>query len=90
MATTIRAHEVRGDADQPCAWPTLESIEEAVRTARRAMSTARTTTEDFVDQASLTVRRHPLIAVGVAAGAGLVTGCVFGFVGAWFARRRTA
>jgi ElaB/YqjD/DUF883 family membrane-anchored ribosome-binding protein len=37
---------------------------------------------------TLEVRRRPLTAVGLAATAGIVTGCAFGFAAAWFWRRR--
>jgi ElaB/YqjD/DUF883 family membrane-anchored ribosome-binding protein len=74
---------------EPCAWPTRESVENAVRTARRAVHGARAATEDFVAGASLEVRRHPLTAVGFATTAGLVAGCVFGFATGWFWRGRT-
>jgi len=75
-------------ANTPSAWPTLESVEQAVRTARRTVNSARAATEDFVAETSLEVRRHPLAAVGIAATAGIAAGCVFGLTAAWFWRRR--
>lgn len=86
MATAVQAGETR-TLGAPCAWPTLESVEQAVHNARRAARGARAATEDFVAGTTLEVRRHPLTAVGLAATAGIVTGCAFGFAAAWFWRR---
>ena len=88
MATAISAGEMKETFGQPCAWPTAESVEQAVRTARRAVKGARAATEDFIAETSLEVRRHPLTAVGFAATAGLVIGCTFGLAAAWFWRHR--
>lgn len=87
MATAVRTQEGKGFHEQ-CAWPTLESMEEAVRTARRAVTSARNKTEDFVAGTTLEVRRHPLASIGLAAAAGLMTGVVFGFAGVWLWRNR--
>lgn len=86
MATAVHTGEVK-PTGEPCAWPTRESVEHAVRAARRAVGDARAATEDFVEGTSLEVRRHPLTAVGLAATGGLLAGCVFGFAVAWFWRR---
>ena len=88
MTTAVQTGETKKTLGEPCAWPTLESVEQAVRNARRAARGARATTEDFVAATTLEVRRHPLTAVGLAATAGIVTGCAFGFAAAWFWRRR--
>ena len=88
MATAVPTGEMKKTLGEPCVWPTLESVEQAVRSARRTVNGARAATEDFVAGASLEVRRHPLTAVGLAATAGIVTGCAFGFAAAWFWRRR--
>jgi ElaB/YqjD/DUF883 family membrane-anchored ribosome-binding protein len=88
MATAFHIGEMKPTLAESCAWPTRESVENAVRTARRAVNGARAATEDFVAARSLEVRRHPLTAVGLAAAAGLVAGCVFGFATAWVWRRR--
>ena len=87
MATAVRTGDMQKTLGEPCAWPTLESVEQAVRNARRAARGARAATEDFVAGTTLEVRRHPLTAVGLAATAGIVTGCAFGFAAAWFWRR---
>jgi hypothetical protein len=88
MATAVNTGEFREFYGQPCAWPTRESMEEAVRRAHRAVTGARHATEDFVASTALEVRRHPFAAVGMAATAGLMTGCAFGFAAAWFWRNR--
>ena len=88
MATAVRPGETKDTFGQPCAWPTLESMEEAIRTTRRAVNSARNATEDFVAGTTLEVRRHPLTAIGLAATAGLMAGVVFGLAGAWYWRRR--
>ena len=87
MATAVQAGELKKTLGEACAWPTLESVEQAVRNARRTARGVRAATEDFVAGTTLEVRRHPLAAVGVAATAGIVTGCAFGFAAAWLWRR---
>jgi len=89
MATAMRTNDVTGTFGHQCEWPTLQSMEEAARTARRAVRTARNATEDLVAATTLEVRRHPLTAVAAAATAGLMTGVVFGVAGAWLWRRRS-
>ena len=88
MATAIRQGEMKDARTEPGAWPTLESVEQAVRTARRTVAGARYATEDLAAGASLGVRRHPLTAVGVAAFGGVAFGCVAGFAAGWFSGRR--
>ena len=88
MATAIRESEMMGARGGPCAWPTFESVEQAVRAARRNASEARIKAEDLAAGASLEVRRHPFAAVGLAVAAGIATGCVFGFAVGWFTARR--
>jgi ElaB/YqjD/DUF883 family membrane-anchored ribosome-binding protein len=34
--------------------------------------------EDYTDEATVVVRRHPFMAVGLAAGVGTVVGCLIG------------
>ena len=87
MATAIRTGNMKA-LGESCAWPTLESMEHAFRTTKRAVNGARAAASDFVDGTSLEVRRHPLTAVGLAATAGLFTGCAFGLGAAWFWSRR--
>jgi len=88
MATALHTNEMARTLGDSCAWPTRESVERAVRDARRTVTEARAATEDFVAGTALQVRRHPLTAVGLAATAGLFTGCAFGLAAAWLWRRR--
>ena len=84
MATAIGTEDIKGAGNPLCAWPALDSVEDAVRTARRAVHVARNATEDFVKGTELEVRRHPAAALGLAATAGLMTGVALGLAGAWF------
>ena len=65
-----------------CRWPTREAVEENVRHARRAVSTARHAAEDGVEQTALNIRRHPL------QGAAAAVGAVIGFGVGWWRQRR--
>ena len=76
------------DHTAACRWPTREAVEENVRQARRAVNTARHAAEDAVEQTALTIRRHPLQAVGAAAAAGAVAGAVIGVGVGWWRQRR--
>jgi ElaB/YqjD/DUF883 family membrane-anchored ribosome-binding protein len=67
--------------------PALESLDENVRAARRAIAHGRQTAEDLVDQTTLQVRKHPMASVAVAAGAGALAGCLVGFALGWKTRR---
>jgi ElaB/YqjD/DUF883 family membrane-anchored ribosome-binding protein len=67
--------------------PALESLDENVRAARRAILHGRQRAEDLVDQTTLQVRQHPLTSVAVAASAGALAGCLIGFALGWKARR---
>jgi len=86
MATAIRQGETKDARTEPCAWPTLESVEQAVREARRTVTGARYAAEDLATSASLRVRRHPLAAVGLAVVAGTLFGCVAGFAAGRFSQ----
>jgi ElaB/YqjD/DUF883 family membrane-anchored ribosome-binding protein len=86
MATAIRQGETKGTRTEPCAWPTLESVEQAVREARRTVTGAHYAAEDLAARGSLGVRRHPLASVGLAAAAGTLFGCVAGFAAGRFSR----
>jgi ElaB/YqjD/DUF883 family membrane-anchored ribosome-binding protein len=79
MATAISGSTFRrAIAD---VWPDAEAVEENVRKARRAYLDGRRATEDLLATGALSVRKHPLAAVGMAAGAGLVVGYLAGFLG---------
>ena len=58
---------------------TLGTIEKNLRRARRAAAHGRYATEDAVAGATLGIRRRPLRTVALAAGAGALAGCLFGF-----------
>ena len=87
MATAIRQGEMKDARFEPCAWPTLESLERTVREARRTVTGARYAAEDLAAGASLGVRRHPLAVIGVAIAGGVLFGCVAGFAAGRFSGR---
>jgi ElaB/YqjD/DUF883 family membrane-anchored ribosome-binding protein len=64
--------------------PVLEAFEENVRDVRRAVVAGRQAIEDCTAETALQVRRHPFMAVGLAAGIGTLVGCLIGFT---FGRR---
>lgn len=70
--------------------PALETLEENVRQARRAIVQGRYAAEDFAAGTALQVRHHPLSAVALAAGAGALAGCMIGVALGWLAHRRTS
>lgn len=84
MATAARAERTT----EPCRWPTVESVDESLRQARRAVTTARHAAEDALGEATLNIRRHPLPAVGAAFASGVVVGVTVGFAAGWFTRVR--
>ena len=84
MATAIRQGETKDARTEPCAWPTLESVEQAVREARRTVTGARYAAEDLAARSSLGLRRHPLASVGLAVAAGTLLGCAVGFAAGRF------
>jgi hypothetical protein len=87
MATAVR--ERFEEARQ--VWPALETVDERLRTARRALVDARHASEDALADATLRIRRRPLAAVGGAVAIGIAFGSVCGFVvGYAFTRRRAA
>jgi ElaB/YqjD/DUF883 family membrane-anchored ribosome-binding protein len=68
-------------------WPTLDTLEENLRTARRAAVAARHATEDAAAATAVTIRKHPLSAVGVAVAAGVLLGAAAGFCAGWCTRK---
>jgi ElaB/YqjD/DUF883 family membrane-anchored ribosome-binding protein len=84
MRTTAQAERTT----EPCRWPTIESVEENLRQARRVVNTARHAAEGAAGEAELNIRRYPLQAVGAAIVVGVVVGSAFGFGVGWFARTR--
>lgn len=73
---------------EPCGSPTLESVEDNVREARRVVSMARHAAEDAASEAASNIRRHPLRAVGTAVAVGALVGGLFAFSVVWCARSR--
>lgn len=60
--------------------PIRAAIHAKAREVRRAATAGYQAVEDCADASALQVRRHPLAAVGLAAGVGLLVGCVIGIV----------
>lgn len=85
MPTTI---ETAREAVSERLNPALESLEQNLRDARRAMAHGRRLAEDAVDGATLRIRRHPLSSTALAATAGIIAGCVMGFALGWRAGHR--
>ena len=85
MPTTI---ETAKEAVSERLNPALESLEQNLRDARRAVAHGRRVAEDVVDEATLRIRRHPLSSTALAATAGMIAGCVMGFALGWQAGHR--
>ena len=84
MATATQSER----ATEPRHWPTIESVEENLREARRVVDIARHVAGDAVAETELHIRRHPLHAVGAAVVVGAVIGGLLGFGAGWLARTR--
>jgi ElaB/YqjD/DUF883 family membrane-anchored ribosome-binding protein len=87
MATVIESAK---GAIREYAEPALEALESNVRDVRRAVVAGRQAVEDCTDVATLQVRRHPFIAVGLAVGVGTLFGCLVGFTFGRRGRNRTS
>lgn len=87
MSTTI---DTAREAVSERLTPVLDSLEQNVRDARRAMAHGRRAAEDVVDDATLRVRRHSLGSVTLAVTTGAAAGCMIGFGLGWLAGRRTS
>ena len=59
--------------------PICDAVRENLRDVRRAITAGRHAAEDCTHTTALRVRRHPFATIGIAAGVGLVVGCVLGF-----------
>lgn len=68
--------------------PALDTLDETMRQARRAVRRGQRAAEDAADAAALVIRRRPLSAVMIAAGAGAIMGAVLGFACSRVARCR--
>lgn len=58
-----------------------DAVEDGVYAARRAMKRGAAQLEDLQEEAIHRVKRHPIAALGLAAGVGLVLGIVVGWAG---------
>lgn len=76
MATVI---ESAAKAVKEYGEPVRGAVQENLRDVRRAVVAGRHAVEDCAAEATLTVRRHPLAAVGLAAGVGALLGAAIGF-----------
>lgn len=54
------------------------AVEDSVKAAKRATRQGRHAVEDLVDEATYSVKRHPLQSVGLTAGIGFALGAMFG------------
>jgi hypothetical protein len=61
----------------------IDAAKSKAKTARKAMLKARYTAEEFVDTATLAVKKHPMKAVCYTFGAAFA----FGTVAGWLAKR---
>ena len=62
----------------------VEAVDDGIRSALRAVKQGRHAAEDAIDDAKHAVRKNPAQAVGVVFLAGVVAGCLVG----WMATRR--
>ena len=62
-----------------------DAVEDGVHAAKRAIARGAHEVEDLRDEAIYRVKKAPLAAVALAAGAGILVGMVFG----WWGRRAT-
>jgi ElaB/YqjD/DUF883 family membrane-anchored ribosome-binding protein len=69
--------------------PARAAVEENIRDVRRAVVAGRHAVEDCAAEASIRVRRHPFVSLGIAAGIGTIVGCVIGFTAARLGGRRS-
>jgi ElaB/YqjD/DUF883 family membrane-anchored ribosome-binding protein len=69
-------------------WPALDTVNEVVRDAGKAVADMRRASKNAVERLELTARRRPLAVVGAAAAAGFFAGGIVAFAFGWFAGRR--
>ena len=59
--------------------PVRAAVEEHMRDVRRAVVAGGHTVEDVAAEATIQVRRHPFVSLGIAVGIGTLFGCLIGF-----------
>jgi ElaB/YqjD/DUF883 family membrane-anchored ribosome-binding protein len=59
--------------------PVMTAVEENMRDIRRAVVAGHHAVEDCAAEATIQVRRHPFVSLGIAAGVGTLFGCLMGF-----------
>jgi ElaB/YqjD/DUF883 family membrane-anchored ribosome-binding protein len=59
--------------------PTLDKVDETIRQGRQVVVRGQHAAEDAAAAAALRIRRRPLTAVMIAAGAGALVGALIGF-----------
>jgi ElaB/YqjD/DUF883 family membrane-anchored ribosome-binding protein len=76
MTTMIEsaAEAVRSHAE-----PIREAVKENLRDVRRTVVAGRHAVEDAAAEATIQVRRHPFLSLGIALGVGTLFGCLIGF-----------
>jgi ElaB/YqjD/DUF883 family membrane-anchored ribosome-binding protein len=83
---TGAAHAVEAIKEQLT--PAVDKLDETIRQGRRVVVRGRHAAEDATAAATLKIRRHPVGAVTIAAGVGIVLGAVVGFGLGWVTRDR--
>jgi len=68
--------------------PALDKLDETVRQGRHVIVRGQHAAEDAAAAAALRIRRRPLSALMIAAGAGALMGGLVGFGLGWVTRRR--
>jgi ElaB/YqjD/DUF883 family membrane-anchored ribosome-binding protein len=79
--------ESAAQAVREYAEPLRGAIDEKVRDVRRAVVAGRHAVEDCAAGTTVQVRRHPFASLGIAAGIGVLVGCVLGFTAGRVGRR---
>ena len=69
--------------------PVMAAVEENVRDLRRAVVAGRHAAEDYAAEATIRVRRHPFVSLGIAVGVGTLFGCLIGFTLGRFGGRKS-
>ena len=69
--------------------PVRAAVEENMRDVRRTVVAGRHAVEDCAAEATIHVRRHPFVSLGIAVAVGTLFGCVIGFTAGRSSGRRT-